>query len=107
VGARNCGVRGVAFSRGRGRGAGGRADCGGCAGGQIAAVAACTERSRAGFAVGGRADLAGHDGRASRRAGGLQRASGMHGAVAARWLDCGRAGSQIAAVAGLRAQSDV
>jgi hypothetical protein len=77
VGARNCGVRGVAFSRGRGRGAGGRAD------------------------------LAGHDGRASRRAGGLQRASGMHGAVAARWLDCGRAGSQIAAVAGLRAQSDV
>ena len=33
-------------------------------GGQIVAVAACTELSRAGVAVGGRADLAGHGGRA-------------------------------------------
>jgi hypothetical protein len=99
VGARNCGVRGVAFSRGRGRGAGGRADCGG--------GAPAGGGGGGGWGGGGGRHLAGHDGRASRRAGGLQRASGMHGAVAARWLDCGRAGSQIAAVAGLRAQSDV
>jgi hypothetical protein len=83
------------------------------AGGQIATVAACTERSRAGFAVGRRADLAGHGGRVGRRPDRGGRADcggradrggcGMHGAVAAGWLDCGRAGGQIAAVAGLRA----
>jgi hypothetical protein len=54
-----------------GRWGGGRPDRGGFAaggrieeGGQIVAVAACTELSRAGVAVGGRADLAGHGGRA-------------------------------------------
>jgi hypothetical protein len=81
------------------------------------ARAAVAERSRAGFAVGGRADLAGHGwwagGRispvtAGGRAGGSRRShrggfadrdsGGMHGAVAAGWLDGGRAGREIAAV---------
>jgi hypothetical protein len=51
--------------RAEGRRAGGRPERDGfAAGGRIAAVAACTELSRAGVAVGGRADLAGHGGRA-------------------------------------------
>ena len=73
------------------------------------AGAAVAERSRAGFAVGRRADLAGHGWSAggrispvtSRRfcSGFADRDSGgMHGAVAAGWLDGGRAGREIAAV---------